>query len=59
MSEHFTRNTTAIMKYCNRCGKNTMHKVSGKKLGLCMENHMAQPDKKPAVCTEKQESLFL
>jgi hypothetical protein len=39
MAEHYTRNTNAVMKYCNHCGKNTMHKVSGKKLGCCLNEH--------------------
>lgn len=39
MSEHYTRNTTGVLKFCNRCGKMTMHKVTNKRIGLCTENH--------------------
>ena len=37
--KHETRNTTGILRYCNKCGKNTMHTVSDKRVGLCMKSH--------------------
>lgn len=39
MAEHYTRNTTGVGRFCNRCGRMTMHKVSGKRIGLCTEDH--------------------
>lgn len=59
MSQHYTRNTSGVLKYCNRCGKNTMHKVSGKRIGLCENNHSKDPQKTPATVTpDNQGNLF-
>lgn len=61
MSQHYQRNVTGIMKFCPTCNKMTMHKVSNKRLGTCMETHVAgQSDKqkKQAEKTHEEPSLF-
>jgi hypothetical protein len=57
MSEHYTRNTTGVLRFCNRCGKLTMHKVSGKKVGLCTEDHTLG-DKHNKVYEKPEPRLF-
>lgn len=61
MAEHYTRNTSGVLKFCNTCGKMTMHKVSNKRIGLCQEPHavgMSQKQKKQASKPEEEPSLF-
>jgi hypothetical protein len=59
MAQHYTSNTIGTYKFCNRCGKMTMHKVSGKKIGLCMEDRYAgKPVKPKKTTTEEEPSLF-
>jgi ribosomal protein L44E len=36
--KHETRNTTAVLKFCNRCNKRTMHSVSDRRVGHCLEH---------------------
>lgn len=36
MKEHFTRNTVEAEAWCSRCGRRTMHRVDGVKLGPCL-----------------------
>ena len=57
MAEHYSRSTTGVLKFCNRCNKMTMHKVSGKRVGLCTEIHKtaAKPVSKPV---EPELTLF-
>ena len=38
MSEHYTRNTEGAPKWCNACGRITVHKVSGGRIGRCTEH---------------------
>lgn len=38
MSEHYTKNTRAVSKFCLTCGKMTMHRVDFKRVGSCMEH---------------------
>lgn len=52
--EHYSRQTTAILKYCPTCGKNTMHKVSV--AGCCLNDH-AKPTK-AQVYAEPEPTLF-
>jgi PHP family Zn ribbon phosphoesterase len=44
--KHETRNTVAILKWCNTCGKMTMHGVSDRRVGLCQE-HNSRAKEKP------------
>ena len=57
MAEHYTKNTTGVLKFCPTCNKNTVHKVSGKKIGLCTENHLKHPEGKK-VYPVAEPSLF-
>lgn len=36
MTQHYTRNTIEASSWCNPCGKNTPHSVSGNRLGACL-----------------------
>jgi len=60
MTQHYTRNTTAILQYCPTCRKNTMHAVYDRRVGHCLENHVKTPDKKPQQTVNKntQGNLF-
>jgi len=58
MAEHYTRNTTGVLKFCNTCNRMTMHKVSGKKVGLCTEDHHSKIKHKKVVEDNKQDNLF-
>lgn len=62
MSEHFSRNTSGVMKWCNTCKRTTLHIVSGKKVGACMNNHVKALDKRPyqadAAVDTTQGELF-
>jgi hypothetical protein len=44
MTEHYTRNTESVTKWCNRCGKRTQHQVSDGRVGRCMEHTVGGPD---------------
>ncbi|MFZ4856158.1 MAG: hypothetical protein ACOYL3_07150 [Desulfuromonadaceae bacterium] len=57
MAEHYTRNTTGVLKFCNRCNRMTMHKVSGKKLGLCTEDHHIK--KSTLALIAKNNSIYI
>ncbi len=56
MSEHYTKNTESVWKWCNICMKNTEHLVSANRLGRCQE-HGAK-DKPPKKEPPKQEKTF-
>jgi len=47
MPEHYTSNTTAVLRYCNTCNRKTMHRVYNKRLGACMESHVKPAAEKP------------
>ena len=38
---HETRNTTAVSAWCNVCGKKTLHRVSDRRRGTCLEHEAA------------------
>ena len=48
MSEHYTTNTTGILKFCTICNCKTMHNVTGKRVGHCT-SHL------PSLLTKEQE----
>jgi len=59
MSHHETRNTTAVLAWCPTCGKNTLHQVSDRRRGTCLEQHVsglskAQQQRKKAEEKEAQ-----
>jgi len=58
MSHHETRNTTAVLKWCPTCGKNTLHQVSDRRQGTCMNTHssgMSKDQERRAKLREEQE----
>lgn len=36
MSQHYTRSTVSTAAWCNKCGKETQHIVSDRRLGYCI-----------------------
>jgi ribosomal protein L44E len=61
MPEHYTRNTTGILKHCPTCNKMTIHKVSNKRLGTCTEPHAvgrSEKQKKQDEITTAEPTLF-
>lgn len=38
MSEHYTEATESILKWCNHCQRQTVHTVSGGRVGRCTEH---------------------
>jgi ribosomal protein L44E len=36
--EHYTENTEGAPRWCNECGRFTIHKVSHKRIGRCTEH---------------------
>ncbi len=38
MAEHYTRNTEGAPKWCNKCGRITVHAVSAGRVGRCTEH---------------------
>ena len=61
--QHSTRNTAEASAWCKRCGRSTMHRVDGVKLGactVCLEKLNAEADKRreavPGVV--RQMSMF-
>jgi hypothetical protein len=37
MPEHYTKNTLEATVWCNRCGKDTQHRIDGGRRGPCLE----------------------
>lgn len=59
MAEHHTKNTSGFLKWCPTCGRNTIHLVANKRIGLCSENHVKDLDKKPYIPKDdSQGGLF-
>lgn len=46
MSEHFTKNTESVTRWCNFCNRATQHAVSTGRLGRCLEHDTSQLTKK-------------
>lgn len=60
MAEHYTRNTSGILKFCSTCGKMTLHKVSNKRVGSCLEVHVVgRSDKQKKKDAEKDPAPTL
>ncbi len=38
MPEHYTQGTVGATKWCNRCARQTLHSVSGNRIGRCTEH---------------------
>ena len=62
--QHYQRNVSAVSKWCNHCGKMTMHQVNDGRVGTCLEPHvtgMSKAQERVAIKqTEKgrQPGLF-
>jgi ribosomal protein L44E len=35
--EHYTKNTVEVQAYCNKCRRQTSHRVNGGRKGSCLE----------------------
>ena len=38
MTQHYTKNTTAVLAYCPTCNRKTRHRVSDGRQGSCLEH---------------------
>ena len=56
--KHETRNTIAILKWCNTCGKQTMHGVSDRRVGLCTEHNTRSKKVKVEKVKVIEEDFF-
>jgi hypothetical protein len=60
--QHYTKNTLGDMRWCGKCKRNTMHRVTGGRLGPCeecvekLEQEHAKRQSEPAAAV--QTSLF-
>jgi len=55
MAEHYTEATESDTKWCNTCQRLTQHRVSGKRLGRCMEHEAPMETHKQKRAREKRE----
>lgn len=55
MPEHYTRNTLTATCWCNKCGRNTEHRIDDGRRGPCLEHSVPV---KPKPAESKQKSLF-
>lgn len=55
MAQHYPRNTTAVLAWCNVCNRNTAHSVADRRLGGCQNSHVKEPDKRKFSEDEAQE----
>lgn len=60
MGQHYTLNTVEVSEWCNKCGKNTPHRVAGRKLQYCIPCFDRLPISQPvkAEQIERQGALF-
>ncbi len=62
MSEHYTRNTVSVAAWCNKCKKQTQHRVDDRRKGPCLDciaRLDREADAKPAPrALATQASLF-
>jgi ribosomal protein L44E len=40
--QHYTKNTTRVLLFCQTCNKKTMHRVDKGKVGPCENSHVKQ-----------------
>ena len=55
MSFHETRSVTEILVWCPTCGKNTMHRVDDRRVGPCLNDHVAGMSKDQERRKKKME----
>jgi hypothetical protein len=60
MPEHYTKNTVSASFWCNKCGKETSHRVDGNRRGPCIPcmERVPQGKSKQAKVEQEQGSLF-
>jgi hypothetical protein len=56
--QHYQRNVTAIRKFCNHCNRLTMHQVSDRRVGSCMESHSDGLSKKQEAKLRQEIKQF-
>lgn len=58
MTEHYTRNTESVTKWCNRCDRLTQHQVHDARVGRCLEHespHETKAQLRRREAREKRE----
>jgi ribosomal protein L44E len=55
--QHYTKNTTGILRFCPMCNKKTMHRVDSGRVGPCENSHIKQTFKETKKIN-KTGSLF-
>jgi hypothetical protein len=58
MTQHYQRNVTAIMCWCNICGKKTAHRVDDRRVGNCMSQHVTGLSKKQEAKLRQEIKQF-
>jgi hypothetical protein len=53
MSQHFTRSTVSAAFYCNKCARETQHRIDDRRRGPCLEC-IARNDK---LCRDARKEL--
>ena len=38
--QHYQKNVSGVLLFCNVCNKKTMHRVDGGRVGSCVELHV-------------------
>lgn len=52
MSEHLTRRTESVWKWCYHCRRMTDHQVSAGRVGRCVNSHAKPTPDKPRTPTQ-------
>lgn len=55
MTEHYTRNTESVTRWCGRCCRATQHAVSAGRVGRCIEHQAQQETKAQTKRRDKAE----
>ena len=55
MAEHYTTNTESVTRWCNACNRPTQHKVSGGRVGRCMEHDAPLESQRQRAARLKRE----
>lgn len=58
MPHHFTKNTVSASFWCNKCGKETLHRIDGNRRGPCYTCMEAVPHGQRKQAQVEQASLF-
>lgn len=63
MTQHYTKNTASVFVYCKTCKRQTRHRVSDGRQGLCMEHEAGlskeqERRRKQREEEEKQPRMF-